>query len=124
MRAKPEPRARSARELRAKPESRALCARELRAKFEQRAKPEIERGKGLGRGLGPGCTCQGGGVLGVVSLTKFENVCKSFKFKICKSYYVSAFVSLDDSKVCIWQELKCSFEHRNYVFPFQSSRYV
>ena len=71
-----------------------------------------------------GRTCQGGGVLGVVSLTKFENVCKSFKSKICKSYYVHAFVSLDDSKVCIWQELKCPYEHRNYVFPFQSSKDV
>ena len=38
--------------LRAKPEARARSARELRAKPEPRAKPEIERGRGLGRGLG------------------------------------------------------------------------
>ena len=50
LRAKPEARARSARELRAKPESRARSARELRAKPEPRAKPEIERGEGSGEG--------------------------------------------------------------------------
>ena len=40
------------RKLRAKPESRARSARELRAKPEPRAKPEKKRGRGLGRGLG------------------------------------------------------------------------
>ena len=52
-RAKPESRARSARELRAKPESRArsAAARELRAKPEPRAKPEKKRGEGLGEPL-------------------------------------------------------------------------
>ena len=35
----------------AKPETRAQSARELRAKPESKAKPEIERGMGLGRGL-------------------------------------------------------------------------
>ena len=37
--------------LRAKPEARAQSARELRAKPEPRAKPEMEWGRGLGRGL-------------------------------------------------------------------------
>ena len=36
--------------LRAKPESRARSARELRAKLDPRAKPENKRGRGLGRG--------------------------------------------------------------------------
>ena len=36
--------------LRAKPEARARSARELRAKPEARAKPEIERGEGSGEG--------------------------------------------------------------------------
>ena len=40
------------RKLRAKPESRERSARELRAKPEPRAKPEKKRGRGLGRGLG------------------------------------------------------------------------
>ena len=52
LRAKPESRARSARVSRAKPESRARSARELRAKPKPRAKPEKNRGRGLGRGLG------------------------------------------------------------------------
>ena len=34
--------------LRAKPESRARSARELRAKPDPRAKPEIKRGEGSG----------------------------------------------------------------------------
>ena len=38
--------------LRAKPESRAWSARELRAKLEPRAQPETDWGRGLGRGLG------------------------------------------------------------------------
>ena len=36
--------------LRAKPESRARSARELRAKPDPRAKPEIKRGEGSGEG--------------------------------------------------------------------------
>ena len=40
------------RRLRAKPESRARSARELRAKPEPRAKPEKKRGEGSGEGLG------------------------------------------------------------------------
>ena len=36
----------------AQPEPRARSARELKEKPELRAKPEIERGRGLGRGLG------------------------------------------------------------------------
>ena len=40
--------------IRAKPDSRARSARELRAKPEPKAKPENKRGRGLGRGLGDG----------------------------------------------------------------------
>ena len=39
-------------ELRAKPEPRARSAWKMRAKPESRAEPEIEWGRGLGRGLG------------------------------------------------------------------------
>ena len=38
-------------ELRVKPKRRARSARDLRSKPESKAKPEIERGRGLGRGL-------------------------------------------------------------------------
>ena len=38
--------------MRAKPESRERSVRELREKPEPRAKPEKKAGRGLGRGLG------------------------------------------------------------------------